>query len=340
MILAARSVLAGLASPLIMLLLVSNPAMADDCADGPNVADHPSVPRYAGACLVASEQKRFDSLTLPVGKAVRQGDVWTAEETLSLEGAVTHLLYAAPAERTPLEVFRNYEQELPKRGYEILYRCEGAACGRANSMANLLFPRDLRFAAFGDRAGYAFTGNKDPDQRYLLARSADGGQHLGLYVGRNNFKSGPTSDLFGRALVYIDVVEAAAMESQLIDADGLAKALTEQGRIAVPNIYFDFGQAVLKPESQPALDEIGQLLSTEPALRLYVVGHTDNVGSHESNLALSRARAEAVVAALVATHGLDSARLVPAGVADLAPVAANTTETGRAMNRRVELVAR
>lgn len=340
MISITRSSLAASVWSLALLLSVSNPALAEQCADGPSVSDHPVLPRYAGACLVGSEQKRFDSLTLPLGKAVRRGDVWTAEETLRREGAVTHLLYVAPTERTPLEVFRNYEQDLPARGYEILYRCEGAACGRANNMANLLFPRGGRLTAFGDRAGYAFIGNKDPDQRYLLARSADGGHHIGLYVGRNDFKSGPTQDIFGRALVYVDIVEAAAMESRLIDAEGLAKALTEQGRIAVPNIYFDFGQAVLKPESQPALDEIGRLLTAEPALRLYVVGHTDNVGSHASNLTLARARAEAVAAALVAQHGLDPARLIPAGVADLAPLAANTTEAGRAMNRRVELVAR
>jgi outer membrane protein OmpA-like peptidoglycan-associated protein len=322
------------------VLLIPGVAMADDCADGPNAADHPAVPRYAGACLIGSEQKSFETLTLPLGKAVRQGDVWTAEQTLSLEGAVTHLLYAAPTERTPLEVFRNYQQDLPARGYEILYVCEGPVCGRAQNMTNLLIPRRARFAAFGDRAGYAFTGNKDQDQRYLVARSADGGTHLGIYVGRNNFKSGPTNDIFGRALVYVDVIETSAMETQLIDAEGLAKALVEQGRIAVPNIYFDFGQAILKPESQPALDEIVALLSAEPALNLYVVGHTDNVGGYESNLSLSRARAEAVVAALVSRAGVDRARLVPAGVADLAPVASNATESGRAMNRRVELVAR
>ncbi|HSO81736.1 OmpA family protein [Thiocapsa sp.] len=147
-------------------------------------------------------------------------------------------------------------------------------------------------------------------------------------------------DIFGRALVYVDVIETSAMETRLIDAEGLAKALGEQGRIAVPNIYFDFGQAILKPESQPALDEIVRLLSAQRALNLYVVGHTDNVGGYESNLSLSRARAEAVVAALVSQADMDRARLVPAGVADLAPVASTTTESGRAMNRRVELVAR
>jgi outer membrane protein OmpA-like peptidoglycan-associated protein len=70
------------------------------------------------------------------------------------------------------------------------------------------------------------------------------------------------------------------------------------------------------------------------------VGHTDSVGSLEANLALSRARAEAVVTALQARFGVAAGRAVPAGVGPLAPVASNATDAGRALNRRVEVVAR
>jgi OmpA-OmpF porin, OOP family len=328
------------AAGLIVLLAGAAHATAQECADGPGVADHPALPRYDGACLVASESAAFDAAMLPTGRAVRQGEVWTAEQVLALEGAVSRLLYGAPEGRSTLEVFRNYEQGLPARGFEILYRCQGTECGRAQNMLNMLMPRRARFGAFGDRAAYAFTGNKDTDQFYLVARSGDGRTHLGIYVGRNQFNSGPTRDLFGRALVYADVVEAEAMEARLVDAAGLSRGLAEQGRIVVPSIFFDTGRAALKPESDPALNEISRLLAAEAALKVYVVGHTDNVGSYDANLALSRARAEAVVEALVARHGVERARLVPAGVADLAPLASNATENGRAMNRRVELVAR
>ncbi|MBX3706600.1 MAG: DUF4892 domain-containing protein [Pseudomonadales bacterium] len=323
-----------------VLMLLALQASAEPCADGAGVADHAALPRYDGACLVASESAAFDAVALPTGRAVREGEVWTAEQVLALEGAVTRLLYGAPEGRSTLEVFRNYEQGLPARGFEILYRCQGAECGRAQNMLNMLAPRGTRFGAFGDRAGYAFTGNKDTDQYYLVARSGDGRVHLGVYVGRNQFNSGPTRDLFGRTLVYADVVEAEAMEARLVDAEGLARGLNEQGRIVVPSIFFDTGRAELKAESDPALAEIGRLLAGQVALKLYVVGHTDNVGNYEANLALSRARAESVVAALVTRHGIQRSRLVPAGVADLAPLASNATESGRAMNRRVELVAR
>ena len=74
------------------------------------------------------------------------------------------------------------------------------------------------------------------------------------------------------------------------------------------------------------------------ALRVWVVGHTDNVGTAEFNVTLSNARAAAVVKSLAAA-GIDPKRLTPHGDGPFAPVAANTTDEGRAKNRRVELVA-
>ena len=84
--------------------------------------------------------------------------------------------------------------------------------------------------------------------------------------------------------------------------------------------------------------EIAKLLAAEPALRVYVVGHTDGVGGLEANLKLSQARAEAVAEALVKTHGVAAARLRSFGNGPYAPVATNDSEAGRARNRRVELV--
>lgn len=69
-----------------------------------------------------------------------------------------------------------------------------------------------------------------------------------------------------------------------------------------------------------------------------MVGHTDNVGSLDSNLKLSLDRAAAVVAALTGKYAIAAARLSPHGVASLSPVTSNDTEEGRAKNRRVELV--
>ncbi len=123
-----------------------------------------------------------------------------------------------------------------------------------------------------------------------------------------------------------------------VKAEEISKAIASSGRIALYGILFDFNKADIKPESKPALEEIAKAMKAEPQLALHVVGHTDNVGGFDVNLALSKRRAEAVVAALVTDHGVAAGRLTANGVANLAPVAVNTTEEGRVKNRRVELV--
>jgi len=126
----------------------------------------------------------------------------------------------------------------------------------------------------------------------------------------------------------------------MVKADEMAKSIASSGRVALYGILFDFNKADIKPESKPALEEIAKLLKTDTNLTLHVVGHTDNVGSYDANLTLSKRRAEAVVAALTSEHGISAARLTANGVANLAPVAVNSTDEGRAKNRRVELVPR
>lgn len=138
---------------------------------------------------------------------------------------------------------------------------------------------------------------------------------------------------------YLTIVERGAMKQDIVaNAEAMKSGLTETGHAEIAGIFFDFNKAEIKPESQAALDETVKLLRADPALRVWVVGHTDNVGTAEANVKLSSARASAVVAALVKA-GIDAKRLAPHGAGPYSPKAANTTEEGRAQNRRVELVA-
>ena len=97
-------------------------------------------------------------------------------------------------------------------------------------------------------------------------------------------------------------------------------------------------KASIKPESRPALDEVAKFLKDNPAEKIYVIGHTDNVGGFDFNMKLSQARATSVVADLVKTYGVAQARLNGSGVGLQAPVASNAEEEGRAKYRRVELL--
>jgi OOP family OmpA-OmpF porin len=122
------------------------------------------------------------------------------------------------------------------------------------------------------------------------------------------------------------------------DTDVLYDALSAKGRWATQGILFETGKATLKPESRPVLKEIAAALKQHADLKILIEGHTDNVGTPASNLALSDARAAAVKAALVADHGAAGDRITTKGLGDTKPSLPNTTANGRAQNRRVEIV--
>lgn len=119
----------------------------------------------------------------------------------------------------------------------------------------------------------------------------------------------------------------------------MADALTKDGRVAVYGINFDFNSATLRPESTVVLEQVAGLLRDEPALRIAIEGHTDDVGGEAYNMSLSGKRANAVRDWLVAA-GIDTARLEAMGKGAGSPVATNGNDVGRAQNRRVELAKR
>lgn len=117
----------------------------------------------------------------------------------------------------------------------------------------------------------------------------------------------------------------------------IEQELSQDGRAELHGIYFDFGSATIRPESDPVLNEIADVLAKNPKWNLSVEGHTDNVGSDAANLELSRRRAEAVRDALVTRYDVSAARLATGGFGASQPKEPNTTLEGRARNRRVEL---
>ena len=132
---------------------------------------------------------------------------------------------------------------------------------------------------------------------------------------------------------YIAMIRVAESE-----VDVLYDALTAKGRWATQGILFETGKADLKPESRPVLKEIASTMQKYPDLKILIEGHTDNVGSAASNLTLSDNRAAAVKAALVADFGIGADPMTTKGFGDTKPSVPNTNATGRAQNRRVEIV--
>jgi outer membrane protein OmpA-like peptidoglycan-associated protein len=195
-------------------------------------------------------------------------------------------------------------------------------------------------------------GERVPSELQILRNHANAIETIGgtvlfqndsdtyLKVAREGKETWVHVRVYNQATAYsLNIIEKQAMVQEVVaDAESMARDISTTGRTAVYGIYFDFDRADIKPESEAALREIAKLLGEDPRLRLHVVGHTDNVGDLDYNMRLSQRRAQAVVVALTSEYGIASGRLRPAGIGPLAPAAPNTSEEGRAKNRRVELV--
>lgn len=302
--------------------------------------DSPLIRRFEGSWLTGYKTSPWDQAAFPTRAEVKDGK-WAAP--LVVEGRLTRVFYVAPPGKTPLEVFRNYEQALTAAGFKRRFACESDCSDLYFAMhktldyaAGATWSTGSLVSVSGGRYSID-SGVLAPDQgRMLYGVLPRGGQdvHVLLYT---SVAENTTTDA---AATFIQVVEPKAMPTGqvVVDARALQQDLKAAGKVALYGLYFDTGRAEIKPESKPQLDEMAKLLQSQPALKAYVVGHTDNQGSLESNLQLSQQRAAAVVSALASSYKVDAKRLNARGVANLAPVASNEAEEGRSRNRRVELV--
>jgi len=119
----------------------------------------------------------------------------------------------------------------------------------------------------------------------------------------------------------------------------MTSELLEYGRVRLYGINFDYDSDVIRAESKPTLDKIVAMLKSEQTMQLIIEGHTDSDGSTEHNQILSEKRAESVKLFLVSA-GISSSRLFTKGYGESVSVVPNTTATGKAQNRRVELVVK
>jgi len=116
----------------------------------------------------------------------------------------------------------------------------------------------------------------------------------------------------------------------------LKRQIQQNGTVAIYGIHFDTASAKLRPDSLPSLNQILQLVKSSPGARWTIAGHTDNQGGADYNLKLSLARAHSVVTWLT-QHGVSGDVLTAKGYGLTRPLADNATESGRALNRRVEV---
>ena len=328
-------------------------------ADKKGSKDSPLLKRYEGSYIVSQDEKAFAEFDLPLSKlelvpGKRSGNNNHAFEPTSkksLEGKYTRLVYLLPENRSPLEVLRNYQDEIKAKGGKILFECKEKECGGDArrgiqggggdaTLGMYLYPGEKLTEPWWTN-GWCAVASKINSQRFMAAEIPDSGAHVSVltYTIDEPEKSDGCVAFNGRTVAVVDLVEAKAREQKMItvQAGEMAKAISNEGRIALYGIHFDFNKAEVKGESAPTLDQMTKLLKDNPSLKLLVVGHTDNVGNFPFNMDLSQRRATAVVASLN-SRGVAKERITSVGVSFASPVATNKTEEGRAKNRRVELV--
>lgn len=300
-----------------LLLIVILPCLMIPCVSSARepLTDHSLISPYAGSTITRKKVQEFDEYNAFTGMD-KSGKQPTG---LALEGKITKIIYRKPKDRSILEVFRNYQNAVKQAGAEILFTCNQAKMECAGRYAGPTLQKYSDIHSISNLKG-----------RYLLARIKQGGNTAYVAIA------------VGQTFTDIHVVEVKGMDVGMVslDAAALGKGLDSQGFVIVEGIYFDTGKATLQVNSAAALKEVSKLLAARPALKVYVVGHTDMQGGFSQNRTLSERRAKAVVTELVSNYGVDRGRMEGYGVGPLAPQATNNNDSGRAMNRRVVLVAR
>ena len=304
--------------PAFQLLMLSV-AVIPPCpaADVAGSADYAEVGRFASSEITTYQVENYGETVFATGPVKSAAD---AEGTSrKVEGKITRIVYRVPPGSASLEVFRNFEARIGEAGYETVF--SGG-------------PAEIRPYEFKYKHPVEILDkiSMSDEIRYLAAKKMVGAAEVYLSVLVSPHSGGDG------LRVRLIAAETKAMEMQMLDAKKMQLDISDNGKVALYGIHFDHDKATIKPESKSTLNEIAKLLGAVPSLRLIVVGHTDNAGSFDYNMDLSRRRAEAVMDSLVTDYGIAQNRLHSEGVGYLAPTASNDTEEGRVLNRRVELV--
>ncbi len=303
----------------LIVFLGSNSFIWSQDIDGSS--DYEGIDRIPSSWIKHYDVQEFDRYSIATTPQKNHSE--TLENKKDVEGKITRIAYSLPyGKQSPFSIYRNYQNALQSHKGTTLFSCYGNECNNGAYLRS----------AIGN-SGISLHSSADYDEDfgyYAYEYSKDGTQYF-IIVMTGQFS-------YEKSLSYeIHIIEVKEME-QVITLDYIASALDEEGRMAFYDIQFRTGSSELLPDAQNSIAFIAQYLKENPSKKIYVVGHTDNTGSHSNNMDLSQKRAEAVVRSLTSQYGIPSHQLQAEGVGPLAPVATNATDKGRQKNRRVEVV--
>ncbi len=292
----------------VQLCLIA-PAMAQT----PLVLPDPIIEQF-------SETQAFGQYNMPL-------DIWknAALKTRTVTGELHKSAWKLPQSLLEINQFAApILSQLQNMGFNALLDCQSAQCGGF----------DFRFATevidppfmYVDTTRYRFIALQKDEQIKTLLFSKSGNE-LFLQI----IEAG------GRTLIDTTNLPRAQTKTEMPPKD-VDTALRQKGFAILRGLAFDSGSEALGLGPFESLISLAEFLQTAKEVNIILVGHTDNKGSLEMNLALSKRRAQAVAGYLADEFGIDPTRIIVQGVAYLSPVASNDSEAGQRQNKRVEVV--
>jgi OOP family OmpA-OmpF porin len=302
-------------APLLLLSLLAGAASGSAAA-----AELSGFADFPGAVQTHAAERALDSYRIPVGRFTE-----TFQPVRALEGLVRErVLRLDDAQISSLEAIRDVEALLRTQGFARIFDCADDACGGF----------DFRF---NTRVIPAPDMEVDlADFRYLatVRDGSDIRDHVSVLVSRVGSK------LFVQLISVETPIAPADRVAATELPDRIRHRFDEDGHSVLDNVDFVSGASELSEGSDPMLEALATVMAEAPGLNIAIVGHTDNEGDAALNQELSEARAQAVVARLIAQFGVPAERLSAHGVGFLAPLTSNATAEGRRENRRVEAVVK
>ena len=267
-----------------------------------------------------SETQAFGQYNMPL-------EIWknAALKTRTVTGELHKSAWKLPHSLLEINQFAApILSQLQNMGFNALLDCQSAQCGGF----------DFRFATevidppfmYVDTTRYRFIALQKDEQIKTLLFSKSGNE-LFLQI----IEAG------GRTLIDTTNLPSAQTKTEMPPKD-VDTALRQKGFAILNGLAFDSGSEALGRGPFESLISLAEFLQTEKEVNIILVGHTDNKGSLEMNLALSKRRAQAVAGYLADEFGIDPTRIIVQGVAYLSPVASNDSEAGQRQNKRVEVV--
>ncbi len=304
----------------VIALMFSTNIFAQKTSDIDGAKDYPLVSRFQGSFIAWEQVKNFDRyymLSLKDNKL----------DKYEIDGKITRIQYESQKEHSVFEIYKSYENALKNAGFKILLTLDKTNCG-VNLQEQLYNGEFNGLNALTDRESIK-PSYRDGEFTYLSAKKNINGKDIYVVIFISNWDY---------PLITFDAIEVQSMDKGLVSVKDLETDISQNGHIAIYDIHFDTGKSSIKAESSEALKNIAEYLNAHQDEKFLIVGHTDNTGDFESNIKLSMERAQAVVNELVSKYSVKAEQLKAYGDGQTAPVATNSTDGGKARNRRVEIV--